>query len=369
MKIPFLSFQGMHGALKPAVMQAMEKVYDSYYYINGPHVAAFEEEYAAWNQVKHCVGVSNGLDALVLSLKALGVGPGTEVIVPSNTYIASVLAITQLGGTPIFAEPRKATYNIDPSAIEALITPKTKGIMVVHLYGQCCEMQEITDLAAKNKLFVVEDNAQSHGATYNDKLAGSWGDINGTSFYPGKNLGALGDAGAITTNNVELANTVKTLKNYGSRVKYYNEVEGYNMRLDELQAAVLSVKLKHIDEWSRQRKHIAARYLDGMAGIEGLILPETAAGATHVYHLFVVRTTQRAALMEHLQQQGVGTMIHYPVPPHMQEAYQHLGYKKGDFPIAEEMADTLLSLPVWPGMTDEETDHVITSVKSFFAGK
>lgn len=365
-KIPFLQFDGMHKPLKAEMQDAFSKFYDRSWYILGEEVKAFEQEYAQYNDVQRCVGVSNGLDALHIALMALGIGKGDEVIVPSNTYIATVLAISYVGATPVFVEPDITTYNIDPAKIEAAITTRTKAIMPVHLYGQCCEMQQIMDIAENNSLFVVEDNAQSQGSAYNNKKAGAWGHINGTSFYPGKNLGALGDAGAVTTNDEQLALKSATLRNYGSQKKYYNEVIGHNMRLDELQASFLRIKLQHLDEWTSQRVKIAQWYDSALQGINDIILPETASGATHVYHLYVIRTEKRDKLQQHLTNAGIGTLIHYPIPPHMQEAYRHLGYKKGDFPIAETIADTCLSLPLWPGMTEEMVNEVANSIKTFF---
>ena len=366
LKIPFLSFDEMNKVAKAELTKAFERVFDNKWYVLGNEVKQFEEEYASFNKVSHCIGVSNGLDALHLALKVLGIGAGDEVIVPSNTYIASLLAVSYVGAKPVPVEPNKKTYNIDPSKIEAAITKKTKAIMPVHLYGQCCEMEAIMKVALKHELFVVEDNAQSQAACYNGKMAGSFGQLNGTSFYPGKNLGALGDAGAITTNDPALAEKVATLRNYGSRKKYYNEEIGYNMRLDELQAAFLSVKLRYLEEWTKERQQIAHWYDESLNGINELILPVIADGATHVYHLYVVRTEQRDELQEYLQQQGIGTLIHYPVPPHLQKAYSHLGFKKGDFPIAEEIAKTCLSLPLWPGMKQEQVEYVSQTIKSFF---
>lgn len=353
----------MHSAIKAEMQEAFERIYDSYWYVMGHAVTKFEQEYANFNQTQHCVGVSNGLDALHLALKACGVGDGDEVIVPSNTYIATVLAVSYVGAKPIFVEPNVHTYNIDPSKIEVAITSKTKAIMPVHLYGQACEMQQIMDIAKKYHLFVIEDNAQSQGATYNGKITGSWGHLNGTSFYPGKNLGALGDSGAVTTDSDALAKKIKVLRNYGSQKKYYNEVIGHNMRLDELQAALLSVKLKYLKDWTAQRQQIASWYDEALQGVGDLVLPTIATGATHVYHLYVIRTKKRDALQNYLNENGIGTLIHYPIPPHLQEAYKHLGYKKGDFPIAEELAETALSLPLWPGMTIEHITFITSQLK------
>ncbi|HYH16366.1 MAG TPA: DegT/DnrJ/EryC1/StrS family aminotransferase, partial [Flavisolibacter sp.] len=346
--------------------QAFQEVFDSKWYILGNKVQQFEQQYSLFNRVEHCVGVGNGLDALYLSLKALGVSEGDEVIVPSNTYIATLLAVSYLGAKPVLVEPKMDTYNINTELIESAITPRTRAIMPVHLYGQCCEMEAIMAMAEKYGLYVIEDNAQSQGASYNGKMAGSFGHANGTSFYPGKNLGALGDAGAITTDNAVLADKLKALRNYGSQKKYYNEVIGHNMRLDELQAAFLSVKLRYLEGWIKDRQEIAAWYDEALNGIEGLVLPVIANGATHVYHLYVVRSSRRDALQKFLTEQGIGTLIHYPVPPHLQQAYAHLGFKQGDYPIAEEVANTCLSLPMWPGMNKEDVNKVATAIHTFF---
>jgi dTDP-4-amino-4,6-dideoxygalactose transaminase len=366
MAVPFLSFSPQHHPLRTQVLAAIAEVYDKQWYVLGEQVKTFEQEYSAFNQVAHTIGVANGLDALHLALIALDVQPGDEVIVPSNTYIATWLAVSYMGGVPVPVEPDLYTYNIDPERIEAAITPRTKGIMPVHLYGQACQMGPIMDVAQSHGLWVVEDNAQSQGATYQGQLTGSFGKVNGTSFYPGKNLGALGDAGAVTTNDEELARKVQTLRNYGSQQKYYNETIGYNSRLDELQAAVLRIKLHELPQWTKQRQEVATLYNQHLANIGDLVLPTTAVGATHVYHLYVVRTARREALQQHLTQTGIGTLIHYPIPPHRQHAYAHMNLPEGAFPIAEELAATCLSLPMWPGMTDVHVQEVVDAVKAFF---
>lgn len=365
MKIPFVSFSEVNQKIKPEILTAFESFFDSGWYILGDRVKNFEKEYATFNQVSCCVGISNGLDALHIALKVLDIGAGDEVIIPSNTYIATALAVSYVGATPIFVEPNLDTYNIDPSKIEAAITSKTRAIMPVHLCGQACEMEAIMEIAEKHNLKVIEDNAQAQGATYKGKLTGSWGDINGTSFYPGKNLGALGDAGAVTTNSEELAEKAAILRNYGSEKKYHNEVIGHNMRLDECQAAFLSVKLKSLKEWTLQRQEIADWYFEVLKDIAHIILPTTAKDATHVYHTFVIRTENRDKLQAYLTNNGIGTLIHYPIPPHLQKAYQNLGYKIGDFPIAEKIANTCLSLPMWPGMTQEMVIEIGTLIKDF----
>jgi dTDP-4-amino-4,6-dideoxygalactose transaminase len=330
----------------------------------GEKLQTFEASYAKYNQTKYCVGVSNGLDALILALKALNIGKGDEVIVPSNTYIASVIAITTVGATPAFVEPRMDTYNINPELIEQKITKRTKAIMPVHLYGQACEMNYIMKLAKAYDLYVVEDNAQAHGSSYNGKLTGSFGHANGVSFYPGKNLGALGDAGAVTTNKEEIAEKIKALRNYGSHKKYHNDYVGLNRRLDELQAALLSVKLQYLNDWTQERKEIAKTYNESLVG-SNLILPQLASNADHVFHLYVVRTSKREELQEYLNNKGVGTLIHYPIPPHLQKAYKYLGYKKGDFPIAEKLANTSISLPLWVGIEKHQLETISNLIKKF----
>ena len=366
MKIPFLSFDGMHSPIRNELSAAFQKVLDSNCFIMGNELEQFELTYAAYHSVNFSIGVSNGLDAIYLALKAVGIGPGDEVIVPANTYIATLLAVSYLNAIPVMVEPELSTYNIDTGKIEEALTNRTKAILPVHLYGQVCAMDKIMAIAEKNKLFVIEDNAQSHGARFNGKMAGSFGHINATSFYPGKNLGALGDAGAVTTNNAELADKVKMLRNYGSNKKYYNEVIGHNMRMDELQAGLLAVKLPYLNSWIKQRREIAATYHQLLSETGDLVLPNAITPDSHVYHLYVVRTKKRAELQNWLTSQGIGTLIHYPVPPHLQGAYHHLGFGKGSFPLAEEIAATCLSLPLWPGMTTEELDYVTRKIKDFY---
>lgn len=366
MQIPFLSFKKMHDQVKPEMMKAFEKVYDSHWYIMGNSLTTFEKNYATYSQTKFCAGVANGLDAIIISLRTLGVGQGDEVIVPSNTYIATWLAVSYVGATPVPVEPNSKTYNINPDLIEAAVTKKTKAIIPVHLYGQICEMDKIMAVAKKNNLFVVEDNAQAQGTYYNGKISGSFGDINATSFYPGKNLGAIGDAGAITTDNEELHKKACVIRNYGSQKKYYNEVKGINSRLDELQAALLDVKLKYMDSWNKERNEIAAVFNTELKNTGDLILPFISENCTSNYHLYVVRTKRRNELQEHLNKSGIGTLIHYPVPPHLQEAYKEMNGKKGQYPLAEEIAETCLSLPMYPGLNKSETEQVIKTIKSFF---
>jgi dTDP-4-amino-4,6-dideoxygalactose transaminase len=369
MQIPFLSFEEINRKIKGEILTAFEKTFDSSWYVLGEEVKKFENAYADFNKAGYCVGVSNGLDALFLSLKALNIGIGDEVIVPSHTFIATLLAVTHSGAKPVPVDVDIQTYNIDSSEIESAITDKTKAIIPVHLYGQPCEMNAIMSIAQKHNLYVVEDNAQAHGAVLNGKLTGSWGHINATSFYPGKNLGALGDGGAITTDDETLAKKARLMRNYGSERKYYHEEAGYNMRLDECQAAFLSVKLKYLNEWTKQRQEIAGLYNQALSGIGDLILPYVYPGASHVYHLYVVRTEQRNNLQQYLNEHGIGTLIHYPIVPHLQPAYEHLGYKKGSFPIAEEIAETCLSLPMWPGMQQRHVQRVSDAIKDFFVKK
>jgi dTDP-4-amino-4,6-dideoxygalactose transaminase len=364
-KIPFLSFEETNRKIKSEILTSFEEFFDKSWYILGDSVKKFEKEYATFNNVEYAIGISNGLDALHVALKTLDIGSGDEVIIPSNTFIASALAVSYTGAKPVLVEPDRKTYNIDPGKIESAITFKTKAIMPVHLYGQACEMDAIMAIAQKHNLYIVEDNAQSQGATFNGRMTGSFGDINGTSFYPGKNLGALGDAGALTTNNSKLAQKANAFRNYGSTKKYYNEVIGFNMRLDECRAAFLSIKLQYLKNWTEERKQIAAWYDEALCGNQELILPPTAKNATHAYHLYVIRTKRRNELQKHLSSNGIGTLIHYPVPIHLQEAYRNLDYKKGDFPIAEEIANSCLSLPMWPGITKSMVEEVAQIINKF----
>ena len=364
--IPFLDFEPMHKLIRSEIMQSFQNVYDANWFVMGKKLEAFEKEYAAFNNTKYSIGVSNGLDALHLSLKALNVNKGDEVILPANTYIATLLAISYVGATPVFVEPDKNTYNINPANIEAAITSKTKVIMPVHLYGQACDMDAIMTIAKKHNLFVVEDNAQAHGAAFNGKVTGSFGHANGTSFYPGKNLGALGDAGAVTTNDESIAKKISILRNYGSEKKYHNEEIGFNMRLDELQAAFLSVKLKYLMDWTKQRQEIANFYNEALKNVGDLTLPTIQLNATHVYHLYVIKTKKRDRLQKHLNENGIGTLIHYPIPPHLQKAYKLLNLKKGSFPITENLAESCLSLPIWPGMTLKQVNTVVENIKKAF---
>jgi dTDP-4-amino-4,6-dideoxygalactose transaminase len=363
MRIPFFSFSAMNADLGDAPEAAFRRFWEKEWYILGDEVLDFEIEYAHWSGAAHCVGVANGLDALILALKALNIGSGDEVIVPSNTYIATWLAVSHVGARPIPVEPDWTTCNLDPNRIEAAITPATRAILPVHLYGLACDMTSIMAIAERHGLWVIEDNAQAHGAMHAGIKTGAWGHVNATSFYPTKNLGALGDAGAITTNQERSAQSIRLLRNYGSEKKYYNQVIGYNSRLDELQAALLRLKLPFLSHWTKQRRQLAAAYLEGLKDVRDLILPPSNVEDEHVYHLFVVRTPRRDALATYLAEQGIGTMIHYPVPPHLQAAYHDLGYRKGAFPLAEQMADTCLSLPLYSGMHLERVGEVCEAIK------
>jgi dTDP-4-amino-4,6-dideoxygalactose transaminase len=358
MKIPFLDLRAAYLELKPEIDAAVARVLGSGWYILGEEVNSFEFEWAAYCEAKHAVGVANGLDALHLALRALNVGPGDEVIVPSNTYIATWLAVSQCGAKPVPVEPDNATYNINPALIEAAITPRTKVILPVHLYGQPADMEPILAIARKHNLRVLEDAAQAHGARYKGKRIGAHGDVVAWSFYPGKNLGALGDGGAITTNDPEVADRIRVLGNYGSRVKYLNEVQGYNSRLDPIQAAVLRVKLKYLDEWNIRRKSISTEYLQALSGASEVTLPVVPEFADPVWHLFVVRHPNREALQKQMNDAGIGSMIHYPIPPHLQTAYSGLGYQSGKFPMAETMAKQVLSLPIGPQLNSKAVESI-----------
>ena len=366
MQVPFLSFDAQNERVVEESKAVFASFLDSKFYVLGKLTEQFELDYAKYNQVNYAVGISNGLDALHLALKVLGIGPEDEVIVPSNTYIATALAVEMAGAKVIFAEPDEKTYNIDPSQIEKKLTKNTKAIMPVHLYGQACEMDKIMEIANRNSIFVIEDNAQAHSATFNHKITGSFGDVNATSFYPTKNIGAFGEAGAITTDSLEHATASKVWRNYGSEKRYYNMVKGYNNRIDELQAGLLSIKLKYIAEWTANRQELAKRYLSNLTNIKGLVLPQIADGASHVYHLFVVRTDRRDELQNYLDTNGVKTVIHYPIPPHLQKAYNENGFMKGDFPIAEKLSETSLSLPLYPGLKNEQVDYVTDLLLKFF---
>ena len=366
--IPFLDLKAPYLELKQELDDAIARVVSSGWFIGGPEVDQFEAEYATYCGAAHAVGVANGLDALHLALRAMDVGPGDEVIVPSNTYIATWLAVSQCGATPVPVEPDALTFNIDPTLIEVAITSRTRVILPVHLYGQPADMEAILAVARKHGLRVLEDGAQAHGARYKGKRLGAHGDAVTWSFYPGKNLGAMGDGGAVTTNDPKIADRIRVLRNYGSRVKYVNEVQGYNSRLDPLQAAILRVKLAKLDEWNALRRVIAERYQQGLANC-GLRLPHVPEWAEPAWHLYVVQHPQRGALQQALADAGVGTLIHYPIPPHRQQAYAHVGLEQGAFPLAERMADQVLSLPMGPHLQADQVGIVIAATLQTMAIK
>jgi dTDP-4-amino-4,6-dideoxygalactose transaminase len=363
MNIPFLDLGAAYSELQAEIETAVLASLRSGWYIGGQEVEAFEHEFAAYTETRHCAGVANGLDALHLALRAMDICAGDEVIVPSNTFIATWLAVSQCGAIPVPVEPLEDTYNIDPGRIEAAITPRTRALIPVHLYGQPADLDPILALAHKHGLRVVEDAAQAHGARYKGKRIGGHGDAVAWSFYPGKNLGALGDAGAVTTNDPHILDRIRVLRNYGSRVKYVNEVQGYNSRLDPVQAAVLRVKLKVLDTWNSRRGKIAAHYTAALAK-SNLVLPIVPAWAEPVWHLYVVQSSNRDTFQKTLGEAGIGTLIHYPIPPHLQQAYTKMGFVKGRFPIAERLATRMLSLPIGPQLDDANIEAVSTAINA-----
>ena len=364
--VPFLDLQAAYAELKPELDEALLRVANRGWYLLGEELTAFEAEFATFAGAKHCVGLANGLDALFLVLKAWNIGPGDEVIVPSNTYIATWLAVSQTGARPVPVEPVEASFNLDPARIEESLTPRTRVLLPVHLYGQAADMDPILALAKANGLRVLEDGAQAHGATYRGRKVGALGDATTWSFYPGKNLGALGDAGAVTTDDGALADRLRMLRNYGSRQKYVNEVQGQNSRLDELQAASLRVKLRRLSDWNARRARIATRYAEAFANLP-LNLPRVMPENGHAWHLYVVRTSQRDALQRHLSGRGINTLVHYPIPPHRQQAYASLGLCEGSLQIAEAIHREVLSLPMGPHLTEAQQDLVIEAVRGFYA--
>ena len=365
MRIPFLDLRAGYLELKAELDAACGRVMGSGWYILGEEVEAFENEFAAYCEAEYCIGVANGLDALHLILRGMGVGEGDEVIVPANTYIATWLAVSYAGATPVPVEPDESTHNLDPGLIEQAITANTKAIIAVHLYGQPADMDAINEVARRHGLRVIEDAAQAHGARYKGRRVGALGDASGFSFYPGKNLGAYGDAGAVVTNDEDLAGKLRMLRNYGSQIKYFSQVKGFNSRLDELQAAVLRVRLKSLDEWNGRRHEIAEHYVRALDGCPGIVLPAVSEWAEPVWHLFVVRSHGRDALQEQLSGAGVVTLIHYPVPPHRQQAYVELGYGGGRFPRSEALAAEVLSLPMSPHLSQADASYVSSRVSNF----
>jgi len=366
MNVSYLDLTATYREIDKELLHAYQSVLQSGRVMLGTELTSFETAYAKFSGVNYCIGVGNGLDAIILSLLTLGIGTDDEVIVPSNTYIATLVAVSRVGATPVLVEPKIDTYNIDPKNIVSAITKKTKAIIPVHLFGQACQMDEIMRIARKYHLSIVEDNAQSHGATFAKKITGSFGDINATSFYPGKNLGAIGDAGAVTTNSKRLAKKIQSLRNYGESKRYVNDCIGFNSRLDELQAAFLRVRLRHLKTYTKQKQHIAHLYDTQLKGVGDIILPTTENKATNVYHVYPIRTKKRNALQKYLGLKSITTLIHYPIPPHLQRAYTTLNFKKGAFPIAESLAETSLSLPIFPSMTDAQVTYVSNTIKQFF---
>jgi dTDP-3-amino-3,4,6-trideoxy-alpha-D-glucose transaminase len=366
MKVPFLDLQPAYSEFREEFDAAYRRVMESGRFLLGPELAAFEEEYARSVGAAQCVGVANGLEALQLVLMAAGVGPGDEVVVPSNGYIATWFAVSHVGARIVPCEPDPRTFNLDPARLASVLTDRTKVILPVHLYGQTAEMTAINEVAGARGIFVLEDAAQAHGAICRGGAAGALGTAAGVSFYPTKNLGAFADAGAVTTSDAALAEQVRLLRNYGSRTRYRNEAVGLNSRLDELQAAFLRVKLRHLAEGNRRRANLAALYRERLAGVGDLVLPFVPEWAVPVWHLFVVCTAHRDALRDHLASQGVGADVHYPTPPHLSLAYREAGWKRGDFPIAERLADEVLSLPLNPHLTEAQLEFVCAAVRSFF---
>lgn len=362
MSVPFLELGAAYHALKADIDAALARTLDSGWYIGGPEVEAFEQAFAASVDAAHCVGVANGLDALHLALRALGIGPGDEVITASNSYIATLLAISMVGATPVLVEPDERTHNLDPAKIEQAITPRTRVLLPTHLYGQPADLDPMLEIAERHGLKLIEDAAQAHGARYKGRPVGAHGHAVCWSFYPSKNLGALGDAGAVTTNDPELADRLRTLGNYGSHQRYVNEVRGVNSRLDPVQAAVLGVKLRHLQEWNGRRGATANLYLEALADTD-LILPVVPDWAEPCWHLFVIRSPARRRLQARLADAGIQTLIHYPIPPHRQQAYADLGRGEGSFPIAERLASEVLSLPIGPHLSKDQAEQVVEAVR------
>ena len=366
MKVPILDLKPACDELRAELDAAYRRVVDSGWLLLGRELEAFEAEYAASVGATHCVGVANGLEAMQLVLMALGIGPGDEVIVPSHGYIATWLAVTHSGARPIPCEPDPRTYNLDPDRLSECLSPRTRAILPIHLYGQTADMERINAFAEQHGLFVLEDAAQSHGARCRGRAAGALGHAAGVSFYPSKNLGALGDAGAVTTSDPNLADKIRHLRNYGSKIRYQNEYLGMNSRLSELQAAFLRAKLPRLAEWNARRQVIADRYGSRLKGGGDLVLPSVPEWASPVWHLFVVRTSRRDELQRYLDAREIGTQIHYPVPPHLSNAYANAGWKKGEFPIAERLAGEILSLPIGPHLSAEQVEFVIETIRGFF---
>jgi dTDP-4-amino-4,6-dideoxygalactose transaminase len=366
MKIPYLDLSLSHNPIKNKLMESFERVIDSNWFVLGNEVRNFEKSWAAYLGTEQCVGVANGLDAMIIALKALNIGVGDDVIVPSNTYIATWLAVSAVGANIVPVEPSISNLNIDSTLIESYLTSNTKAIIPVHLYGSPCDITAIMAMAKKHNLYVIEDNAQAQGSMIAGQKTGSFGHLNATSFYPGKNFGALGDAGAITTNDVKLADSCLTIGNYGSKVKYHNEVKGLNSRLDEVQASILSCKLPYLDIWNLERNKIAQIYSNLLEGNQQINTIQILPNATSNCHIYPILVDKRDALQSYLTDLGIGTMIHYPIPPHLQQAYSDLGYKKGDFPLAEKISNSILSLPIYPGLEESQVAYICKKVNGFF---
>lgn len=369
-EIPFYSLFHQNEQVKDEVHQILTNVFDSAWYLLGERTAIFEQEYARYIGVKHCIGVGNGLDALKISLRALNIGYGDEVIVPANTYIATLMAVSEVGAMPVLVEPDEQTFNLDIHKIEEKVTSKTKAIIPVHLYGLSCEMDEIMRLASRYQLYVIEDNAQATGSVFKGKKTGSYGHLNAHSFYPTKNLGALGDGGAVTTNDDELAHKVRLFRNYGSSVKYQNEVLGYNSRLDEIQAAVLSIKLKYLDQWIEEKRHLASFYDELLKDVKELerCTLDSSVREKHSHHLYVIKCVERDALAAYLKLNGIHTLIHYPIPPYQQKAYEGV-FNVGAFPLTDRLTNQVLSLPLFPGMTKDQVQKVASDIVRYYSHK
>lgn len=364
MKISSLNLYPVHKSIEEEIKSKFDKIYSSNWFLSGEENEKFEDEYAKFCNTKYCITCGNGLDALHLILRAYEIGDEDEVIVPSNTFIATALAVTYAGAKPVLVEPDINTYNINSELIENAITNKTKAIIAVHLYGHCADMDSINDIAKKYNLKVIEDAAQAHGAKYKGRPVGSLGDAAGFSFYPGKNLGALGDAGAITTNDEILAKKARAIANYGSSIKYHHEYKGFNSRLDEFQAGFLRIKLKHLNEWNDQRRKIISIYNDNIKNGD-ILKPTTSCYELPVWHQYVIRSAHRDFLQYYLSKNEINTIIHYPIPIHMQKAYADLRYRQGDLPIAEKISKEVLSIPIWPGMSDDEIQYIVDTLNEW----
>ncbi|HTP13723.1 MAG TPA: DegT/DnrJ/EryC1/StrS family aminotransferase [Bacteroidota bacterium] len=366
MQIPFVDLKSQYHAIKKEIDSAIEGVLESTAFVLGKSVSEFEQSFAKAHNVAHCVGTSSGTDGNHLALWALGLGPGDEVIVPNDTFIATAWGATLCGATPVFVDCEPDSYNIDPKKVEERITPRTKAIVVVHLYGQSADLDPLLQIAKRRNIHLVEDCAQGHFAEYKGKRVGGFGITSSFSFYPGKNLGAYGEAGAATTNDVELAKKFRLFRDHGSVEKYSHESYGHNYRMEGIQGAVLGVKLRYLDEWTRKRRAVAAKYNELLKGVGDIVLPKEMPYAKHVYHLYVIRTGNRDRMQKYLQERGVATGLHYPSPLHVQKCFSHLGYKADDFPVSVNLARQCLSLPMYPELTDAQIEYVCSNVRAFF---